>query len=244
MVTMLCDHIAAAFLDDNILLRSIGRFAFIIYAFLLAEGYRHIKNDPQRVSKHLGGYIVLAVVSEFCYDLFEFRPLTIDNMISGQSAMITLLLAFLGLIAIDKWKDKPLYMWSSIILTALMNFFVMSNYKFAGVLLVYAFYFYLNKMKDKCYIQKLGCLLLIIALYLPVYHWARYDFCSFDIYLEKLGTANICWYSAHPLIMAFIAAYNGKLGCSNKKFKIVYKSFYPAHLFVLGVIVQLGIFDR
>lgn len=51
MVTMFCDHFGSAFMNDDVVMRSIGRFAFIIYAFLVAEGFRHFKDDSQRVAK-------------------------------------------------------------------------------------------------------------------------------------------------------------------------------------------------
>ncbi|MBR1479117.1 MAG: hypothetical protein IJ608_14330 [Lachnospiraceae bacterium] len=239
MLTMLCDHIGGEFMDNSIPMRCIGRFAFPIYAFLLAEGYRHMRNDPDRVSAHLGGYVFLALISEFCYDLLEFKPLKIEDMITSQNAIITLLIAFLGLIAIDRWKDKPLHMWSAIILTACANFFIMSNYKFVGVLLVYAFYYYLNRMENMSYVKKLAFLLGIFIIYLPIYHWARYNFCSLEAYIDKLTVANRCWYLTHIAIAFVLAGYKGELGYKSKVFNKVYKNFYPAHLLVLGIIRQL-----
>lgn len=239
MTTMVCDHLGFAFFGDSVILRSIGRFAFPIYAFLLAEGFRHIKNDPARVSSHLKDYVFLALVSEFCYDFMECKPITFSEVICSQCAMITLLLAFLGLMAIEKWKDSPLYMWSAVFLTAMINYLVMSNFKLTGVLLVYAFYFYLNRMEGKSFIQKILFLEMIFLIYLPFYHWARYDFCSLPVYIEELTFANRCWYLAHALIPIPLALYSGSLGPTNKTFKKVYKYFYPAHMFVIGIIYHL-----
>ena len=239
MLTMLSDHIGVAFLDNSVPFRCVGRFAFPSYAILLAEGYRHMRNDSARISRHLGGYVFLALISEFCYDLMEFKPLTIKDMITSQNAIITHRIAFLGLIAIDKWKDKPLYLWSVVLLTACAKFFIMSNYKFVGVLLVYVFYFYLGKAENLSYVKKLGILLGIFAVYLPVYHWARYNFCSFDVYMERFTTANICWYLTHIAIAFVLAGYKGELGYRSKTFNVIYKNFYPVHLLVLGIIRQL-----
>lgn len=237
MVTMLSDHIASAFCDDMLILRCIGRFAFPIYAFLIAEGFRHIKDDPKRVEKHLGGYIFLAVISEFCYDLAECKTISVANFASSQSAMITLLLGFLGLMAIERWKDtNKLYMWSAIVLTAMLNYLTMSNYKFAGVLLIYLFYFYLNHFEEKNYFVKFGALLLVFAIYLPIYHWARYNFCDWTMFVEKLKNGNKWWYLAHIPVAALLASYNGEKGYSSKHYKLVYRYFYPVHLLVIGIL--------
>lgn len=83
------------------------------------------------------------------------------------------------------------------------------------------------------------CLLAIFALYLPLYHWGRYDFCSLDVYIAKLNAINISWYFTHIFIAFVLAAYKGELGLYSKKFKTFYKVFYPLHLFILGVLRRI-----
>ncbi len=238
MVTMLIDHLGSPIMDNNLYMRCIGRFAFPIYALLLAEGYRHVKDDKERVWNHVGGLILLAVVSECSYDLLEYKPITIESIIRSQNNIITLLLAFLGLIAIDYWKDQKLYMWATIILTAFLNYVSMSNYKFAGVLLVYAFYFYLNHSEGKNYLQRWLMILGIFLIYIPIYHFAR---CGFDpnVFWDKLKGDNTWWYLTHIPIAALLASYKGELGPRPKAYRIFYRWFYPAHLLVLGIIWHL-----
>lgn len=231
MLSMLSDHMGYSLLGNPLWMRCVGRFAFPIYAFLLAEGYRHIKNNHERLFKHLGGFVVLSVVSELPYDLMEGETYTVEEIFSSQSAMITLLIGFLGLIAIDVWKDKPLFLWATVILTALANYFTSANYKLVGVLLIYAFYYYLEKEIDKPFVIKLLSLLIIFAVYLPFYHIARNDF---EIIVPSFNSW--CWYATHILIAVLLALYNGRLGYYNKKFKVVYKSFYPAHMLVIGIL--------
>lgn len=240
MVTMLIDHLADPYFNNMVLMRCIGRFAFPIYAFLVVEGYRHIKNDRKKLESHLGGYLVLAVVTEFCYDLAECKTLSVVAAMESQNCIITLLLGFLGLIAIDKWKEtNKLFMWAAISLTAMANFLILSNYKFAGVLLMYAMYYYLNRYEGKNYIQRFSTLLLIFACYIPIYHWARYNFCSMDIFIQNLQDGNTWWYLTHILVAALLAVYTGKPGHPSKRFKIFYRNFYPGHLFILGLFRHL-----
>ncbi len=49
MITMLADHVACNFLNDQVIMRSFGRIAFPIYAFLLAEGFLIFCKDKDRV---------------------------------------------------------------------------------------------------------------------------------------------------------------------------------------------------
>lgn len=239
MITMFCDHFGFAFLDNNLFFRCIGRFAFAIYAFLIAEGFRHIKDDSNRVSSHLGWLVVLAVVSEPCYDLLEAKSLSVKDFAGTQNAIITLLLGFLGLMAMQKWQKQPLFVCSAILLTAGANYLILSNYKFAGVLLIYAFYLYLERFIAASYFKKLGVLLAIFVLYLPLYHWARYDFCDFSTFISKLEGSNIFWYITHIFVAMLLASYKGALGFYSKKFKLIYKGFYPAHLLILGIIYRI-----
>ena len=238
MVTMLIDHIGAVFMDSAIPWRAVGRFAFPIYAFLLAEGFRHIRHDPARVESHLKGYVVLTLVSEVCYDLMETKPFTVEAARESQSVMVTLLLAFLGLLAIERWRDSPVCVGAAVLLTAFACWAVLSNYRFGGVLLVYGCYWYLEHVLDKPYHVRLLALLGVMAGYLAVYHWARYEFCTGDVYLAKLRTANAIWYTMHVPIAILLAFYKGERGPRNKVYQTFYKCFYPAHMLVIGLLHQ------
>ena len=68
MSTMLLDHIGWNFIDNPMLLTWIGRIAFPCYAFLLAEGFFFVFKDRRRLLKHVSTLVLLAVISEPCYD--------------------------------------------------------------------------------------------------------------------------------------------------------------------------------
>ena len=71
IITMFCDHVGDSFMGSNMVMRSIGRFAFPCYAFMMAEGFRHIRHKDSRVNSQVSKLVMLAFVSEFCYDLLE-----------------------------------------------------------------------------------------------------------------------------------------------------------------------------
>lgn len=64
MTLMLCDHLWATLLPGQEWLTCVGRLAFPIFAFMIAEGYAHTSN----VKKYMGRLFVFALVSEipFC----------------------------------------------------------------------------------------------------------------------------------------------------------------------------------
>ena len=96
MLTMLADHVAVVFLSDYLPMRIIGRVAFILYAFMMAESYRHLKDKPERIKAHLIKLAVLFLLSEIPYDLVRaskwFDP-------DRQNVILTLALGFSALAA-------------------------------------------------------------------------------------------------------------------------------------------------
>ena len=100
MITMVIDHIGWTFLENPMLLTWIGRIAFPIYAFLLAEGFRFVHTDRDRLTKHLSIMLILAVVSEPAFDLMDIG-LDFAHYLDSQSNMITLLFGYLGLLATE-----------------------------------------------------------------------------------------------------------------------------------------------
>lgn len=86
-VTMLIDHVGAVFFPAQTWLRIIGRIAFPIYCFLLAEGAAHTKKPKRYALRLLTG----AVLSEFSFDYLFFGGMTLRH----QSVMVTLLIGLL-----------------------------------------------------------------------------------------------------------------------------------------------------
>lgn len=91
-VTMLVDHLGAVFFP-RLGLRLIGRLAFPIYCFLLAEGAHYTRNRKAYGKRLLIGLIL----SEIPFDLLFFGRLTWDH----QSVMVTLMLGFLYALAMN-----------------------------------------------------------------------------------------------------------------------------------------------
>lgn len=105
-VTMLIDHVAAALYSrylwpysQYLWMRTIGRIAFPIYCFLLAEGV-HYTRHPWRYALRL---TIGMLLSEYFFDMALFGGWTWEY----QSVMVTLLLGYLMLRLMK--RIPPLY---------------------------------------------------------------------------------------------------------------------------------------
>lgn len=93
-LTMLTDHVGAVFFPQNLWFRIIGRLAFPIYCFLLAEG-AHYTGNPVKYGLRLFAGLIL---SEVPFDLALHGGLSWAH----QSVMFTLLLAFFMALVMKK----------------------------------------------------------------------------------------------------------------------------------------------
>lgn len=137
MAAMVSDHTAVALswlLSPSLymLLRAFGRCAFILFAFLTAEGAAHTKNRP----RYLLRLLLLALLSEPFFDLAIERRLTL----SFQNTVFTLLLAVLAIELIERFKGVLLpAVFVLLAMTAAQ--LLKSDYGAVGVIAVLLFYF-------------------------------------------------------------------------------------------------------
>ena len=147
MVAMLVDHSAICFhpllkrylftlfnirFTPYILLRGFGRIAFPIFCFLLAEGFRHTRSK-KRYALNL---FLFALISEIPYDLFNCGALPFER----QNVFFTLLLGFLGIWCLVKFRELPL--GSSLLLIGLgvVSALLNADYGWKGFLLILLLY--------------------------------------------------------------------------------------------------------
>ena len=198
-VTMLIDHIGAVFFPWDLEFRIIGRLAFPIYCFLLAEGLAWTRNAG-RYALRLAVGVLLA---EIPFDFLFFRGWTWGH----QNVMITLLLGCLTVIWMEKmgnWKVFPLLICMS--LAELLH----TDYGATGVLMVAMFSLTRNHQHRR-WIQTLllgllcwykgGLQLYAVAAMVPI-----------ALYSGKKITRNpwiqrgfYLFYPVHLLILAVIA---------------------------------------
>ena len=89
MVSMLCDHIGILFFPGLEIFRIIGRIAFPIFAFMIAEGCRYTKNR----AKYLGMIMAMAIAFQAVYFV------AMGSLYQGS--LVTFSLAIILIYAID-----------------------------------------------------------------------------------------------------------------------------------------------
>ncbi len=257
MATMLLDHIGWNFLEEPMILTWIGRIAFPLYAFLLADGFLIICHDKERLNKHLAIMLVLTIVSFPGYALMEAR-LDFAHYLDSLSNMVTLLIGYIGMMVTEALlpsdkevnesisKLKICAIGSAYILMSLANYMMKGNFNIVGPLLVIAFYWLIRVSKADAekeeawsWIKRITVLLIIFVLYLIPYYWVRSGFGSIARWWEEV--VNYApWIAGHVIAAVLISRYNGRQGYHKKWFRRLYVSFYPIHTFAIGLICVLS----
>lgn len=124
---MVIDHIGAIIYPDTELFRVIGRLAFPIFAYQLAQGYAHTSN----YNKYMFRLWIFAIISQIPYTL-AFDTLRLN-------VMFTFVIA---LFLIDKVAKKEYYWLFSVLA---LVYFVEIDYSLYGILLPVAFYIFKDK---------------------------------------------------------------------------------------------------
>lgn len=227
-VTMLLDHIGAVIvlelfyrepsgelLDLYEALRLIGRIAFPVYCFLLAEGSVHTRN-PLRYGLRL---VALMLLAEIPYDLAFYGGANWQN----QNVMVTLLLAFLTLEAGKKCPNQLLKLLVAVPFAGLAEL-ARGDYGAEGVLLVVLFAL-TREMPRRRLFQFLGMWFLFSPSHAMLLNW--------------LGGIRITTQEWALLALIPISIYSGRKTTGSRAAQWGFYLFYPAHLLVLYLIGRL-----
>ena len=223
VIFMLSDHIWATALSFGDWMTYIGRMAFPIFAFQIAEGFVHTSNFKKYALRLLG----FAVITEIPFNLFYssrfFNPY-------HQNVLFTLLLGLLAIKVIDGLKkDRSLknialsvLLLGLILLASVVGFVDYNHY---GVLTVIMFYL----MRDFPFAwlgQLIGMILINIVIFegqvFPVEIFGK----TFEIPSQG--------FAVFALIPIWL--YGNRKGKSSKILQYGFYAFYPLHMLVLFLI--------
>lgn len=210
---MLMDHVGAILLPEVPVLRCVGRLAFPIFAFFIAEGYAHTRD----FGRYFRRMAILAVVSEIPFNLENgavFDP-------ARQNVLWTFCLALLTLRGLEALgRERGFGRWAGCGLVLAASFgageLLRTDYGGWGVVTVALLYL----CRDGKY-AKLWLLLAMAAvnglgmgsLTMPVFGG------EMPIQIFAVAALPVIW------------LYNGQAG--PKGLRRAFYVFYPAHLLVL-----------
>ena len=222
MVCMLLDHAWGTLSGGGLWMTCVGRLAFPIFAFQVAEGYVHTKNFKKYVLRLL----LFAVISEIPYNFMQggwwFYPF-------GQNVMFTLCLALLLIRVIDKARAKH---WALGLVVTVVGIFVgyfvgmftFVDYYGHGILMVLLFWLFRS--------VPFGWLAQLAAMiYINFVMMGGMELEIFGMMVPNQGFA--------VLALIPIWLYNGKRGLEQKWFQYAVYAFYPLHILVLVLIAML-----
>lgn len=227
-VTMLLDHLAVVVVMGPIYrthsgmrmeiyetLRLIGRLAFPIYCFLLAEGSVRTRN-PRRYGIRL---VIAALIAELPYDLALWGVLNWRH----QNVMVTL---FLGFCALEVMKKCPNLLVKLLAAAPFAVFAELagSDYGADGILLIMLFALTRN-MPYRGILQLLG----MWFIFSP----------GHAMFLNWVGGISVTTQEWAALALIPICCYNGKKMTKSRAIQWAFYLFYPAHLLMLYVIGRL-----
>ena len=207
MVTMTLDHIGAYLFPHILWLRVIGRLAFPIYAFLIAEGCRHTRSMGRYLSSVAAMGLVCQVVYFLAMDSLYMCILVTFSLSIGliwllqfaqsrKQALLSKALVVLGIFAV--------YFLCEILPKLLPGTDYRIDYGFWGVLVPVVIYC----AKDK-HSRIIACLIALVCL--------------------AVVSSQIQWWSL--LAVVPLLFYNGQRGKLNLKW--FFYLFYPAHLLII-----------
>lgn len=205
MLTMTADHVGLLLFPEQLWLRLVGRLAFPVYAYMIAEGCRHTRS----MGRYLCSLLVMAVVCQLAY-FFAMGSLY-------QCIMVTFSLSVI-LIWVLKWGQKRGFFGRLLGIGAILAVLFLTeilplllpktdyevDYGFIGVMLPVALFL----CKSKTQRLWVGAIMLgLLASYSWIGQWAAL------------------------LSIPLLALYNGRRG--KRGMKWIFYLYYPAHLLLL-----------
>ena len=222
MGLMLCDHAWAVLFPAQEWLTCIGRIAFPIFAFMLAEGYARTHD----LRRYLLRIFLWACLSEVPFNLLAGGGIAYPY---HQNVLWTFLESLLLIALIEKCRARfrklPAAVLTAciVIFGFLLGYATMVDYYGAGILMVLTFYFLRGQSWHTRLLQFL-CLYFINVELLGGYCYAFWLFGQ-QLELPQQGFA--------LLALIPIWLYRGRQGFHHKAFQWACYAFYPAHILVL-----------
>ena len=221
MALMLLDHLWATVVPGNEWMTCMGRLAFPIFAFLIAEGFHYTKN----LKKYVLRLLFCAILTEIPFNL----------MLSGrifypihQNVLWTFLIAIGMMRWCEKARNAPLWRkylrWAAALAVGfLVGIVTFVDYYGYGVMMVLVFYFF----RGTDLRSRLGQFLGLYWINVVLMGGLVYEFTL----LGRLWSFPQQGFALFALIPIWLS--RGRKGYDKPWFRNFCYLFYPAHMLVL-----------
>ena len=208
LVTMLIDHVGMFFFPNIIWFRVVGRIAFPIYAFFIAQGMHHSKNKQ----KYMVTLFLFGVLAELPY-------MFLMNNVFKLNVMFVFIFAGISIMLINKLSANFDFLTFSITVMQFVLIIILSGkgsieYGLFGIGLILIFYYARNSK----------------VLYITL--------SSMLIIAESVASGFVSGFTIEGLVqifsiiaLVFIGFYNGEKGKLNLKY-FFYLS-YPLQFYII-----------
>ena len=179
------------------LMQMFGRFAFPIFVFLLIEGFEKTKNRK----KYGISLFVLALLSEIPFDLMLGHNIV---LIQRQNVMFTLLLGYLAMCSLERFKDKPLVSLSLLVVMFLISRYMHADYQTIGFVFILLMY----GLRKELIIRCVACPVLLkmkLMVFLSLLLTCMYNGKRGFIKTPVLKYSFYAFYPVHMLLIYFLA---------------------------------------
>ena len=196
IVSMLIDHIGYVLFPGVTILRVIGRIAFPIFIYVLAEGFVYTRD----VKKYLMRLGLFALLSEVPYDLAT-RGTILE--FSHQNVFFTLFLAVLVLHLMSQ-AQNIIIKYGVVVAGLLLCRLLHTDYSSIGILLVVVFWLFRERKVEKLLI--IGLIFIGLTGGLQLYALLALPLIAFHNGEQgpKMKTFFYLFYPAHLLILYLV----------------------------------------
>jgi len=209
LISMTIDHMGLILFPNIIIFRCIGRIAFPVFAYFIAEGAYYTKNYFKYFIKLFIFGLLFFAVYFFVFKLIYF------SIFIGFS--LSLILIYIYKMFLNEKRNFNKIIYIILILFLIVNIYILCefvkiDYGFIGVII--PFILYLVKYKN------IKLMVLLVMLLINCF------------FFNKHTLLNMTLYSL--ISIPLLSLYNGKRGKYNLKYLFYY--YYPIHLVLLYLI--------
>lgn len=194
-LTMTIDHVGLVFFPQYFIFRIIGRLAFPLFAFGIAQGYvrtRNVYNYGQRI-------LLLALISQPIFYLLINE--------SGLNICFTLLFGLISIYIYDKFKNQWLK-YGLILLLLISGQIMQMDYGAYGILMILLFFIFRDK-PILIFVQSALVFLMILSdfnqllnVFAIISFFIAYYLKDYDFKINR--TVQYLFYPVHMLILYII----------------------------------------